>query len=244
MFIYGRNSAIERLKSNEKIIKAYILEGKGNQRLRNIIEKLKEKNIPITYEKKHFLNKLVEDQSHQGVVLEIPDFQYSSLDDLFNISKERGEAPFFVILDEIEDPHNLGSIIRTAESAGVHGIIIPERRSASVNGTVFNTSSGAVNYIKIAQVANINRAIEVLKEKGLWIYGTSGEAEEIYTKTDLTGSLALVIGNEGKGMRRLVRENCDFLIKIPLFGSVSSLNASNACAVVLYEIVRQRHEKG
>ena len=242
MIIYGRNSVIEFLRTKKNIYKAHILKGNINKRLKEIIVNLEKRNIPIIYQDKNELNKLSGYSNHQGIVLEIPDFQYSTIDDLFHVAYEKNEDPFFVILDEIEDPHNLGSIIRTAEGAGVHGIIIPERRSAQVEASVFNTSAGAVNYIKICRVSNINDTIKELKKRGLWIYGTCGESADEYTKTNLTGPLALVVGNEGKGMRRLVRENCDFLIKIPLFGSISSLNASNACSIILYEMVRQRHE--
>ena len=176
----------------------------------------------------------------QGVIAIVPPFDYASVDDILNEAKSKNEKAFILILDGIEDPHNLGSIIRTAETAGVHGIIIPKRRSAQVNSTVNKTSAGATNFMKIARVNNINETIEYLKNNDIWIYGTDGEAKEMYYDEDMTGNVAIVIGSEGFGMSRLVKENCDFLLKIPMKGKITSLNASVSAGIIMYEVVKQR----
>ena len=179
--------------------------------------------------------------NHQGVIAIVPPFEYCDVEDILEEAKSRDEQPFILILDGIEDPHNLGAIIRTAETAGVHGIIIPKRRAASVNSTVNKVSAGAVEHMKIARVNNINDTIQFLKDSGLWIIGTDGKSENYYYEQDLTGPIALVIGSEGFGMNRLVSENCDILVKIPMKGKITSLNASVSAGIVTYEIVKQRN---
>ena len=176
----------------------------------------------------------------QGVIAIVPPFDYCEVEDILNEAKSRNEKAFILILDGIEDPHNLGSIIRTAETAGVHGIIIPKRRAAAVNSTVVKTSAGATSFMKVARVNNINETIKYLKENNVWIYGTDMETEKMYYDEDLTGNVAIVIGSEGFGMSRLVKENCDFLIKIPMRGKITSLNASVSAGIVMYEAVKQR----
>lgn len=173
----------------------------------------------------------------------VPPFDYSSVDDILQEAKDKNEKTFILILDGIEDPHNLGSIIRTAETAGVHGIIIPKRRSALVNSTVQKTSAGATSFVKIARVNNINETIRYLKDNGVWIYGTDMDASSYYYNEDMTGNVAIVIGSEGFGMERLVKENCDFLVKIPMKGKITSLNASVSAGIVIYEAVKQRRNK-
>ena len=179
-------------------------------------------------------------ENHQGVVAIVPPFNYCEIEDILDLAKEREEDPFIIILDGIEDPHNLGSIIRTAETAGVHGVVIPKRRSVSVNSTVAKTSAGATAYVKVARVNNINDTIRKLKDEGLWIIGTDGEAKTEYYNQDLKGPIAIVIGSEGFGMSKLVRENADILIKIPMLGQINSLNASVSAGIVMYEAVKQR----
>ena len=179
----------------------------------------------------------------QGVIAIVPPFDYCSVDDILNEAKRKKEKTFILVLDGIEDPHNLGSIIRTAETAGVHGIIIPKRRATLVNSTVNKTSAGATNFMKIARVNNLNETIKYLKDNDVWIYGTDMDTETIYYDEDMTGNVAIVIGSEGFGMSRLVKENCDFLIKIPMKGKITSLNASVSAGIVMYEVVKQRQMK-
>jgi len=189
------------------------------------------------------LDSMSEGNAHQGVVALVTGFEYSTINDILQRAKDLNESPFVIILDGIEDTHNLGAIVRTAECAGVHGVIIPKRRSAMVNQTVYKASAGAVEHMLIANVTNITNCIEELKDNGLWIYGADMDGKDYYYNTKLEGSIGLVIGNEGKGISRLVKEKCDVIVKIPMLGKISSLNASNAAAILIYEVVRQGHEK-
>ena len=201
------------------------------------------RNILISEIDKYKMRQMAQTENYQGVIAVVPPFEYSDVEDILNLAKERNEDPFVVILDGIEDVHNLGSIIRTAETAGVHGIVIPKRRSAMVNATVNKVSAGAVEHMKIARVNNINETIKELKDAGLWICGTDINTNTYYNQQDLKGPIAIVIGSEGFGISRLVKENCDFLVKIPMKGKVQSLNASVSAGIVIYEVVRQRGEK-
>ncbi|WP_276862646.1 23S rRNA (guanosine(2251)-2'-O)-methyltransferase RlmB [Anaerococcus tetradius] len=227
--IYGRKPVLDSLDTDIKIYKAYI-QKQNSKLVDTIIKKLEEKNIEISFVDKRFFDKI--DMNHQGVMLEVESFKYATMDDI-------GDARRLIILDKIEDPHNLGAIIRSAESFGFDGVIIPERRSASVTSTVYKTSAGAINNIKVIRVTNLTRTIKDLKDMGFWIYGLAGEADSDISKTDLKGKVALVIGNEGEGISRLVRENCDMLINIPMLGKVNSLNASVAAGISMYELLRQ-----
>ena len=238
--IEGRNSVLELLESGKDINKIYIAKGEKHGSINKIIAKAKENKVVIVEIEKEKLNKMAQTNNPQGVIAIVPPFDYASVDDILNEAKSKNEKAFILILDGIEDPHNLGSIIRTAETAGVHGIIIPKRRSAQVNSTVNKTSAGATNFMKIARVNNINETIEYLKEHDIWIYGTDGEAKEMYYDEDMTGNVAIVIGSEGFGISRLVRENCDFLLKIPMKGKITSLNASVSAGIVMYEVAKQR----
>ena len=238
--IEGRNSVLELLESGKDINKIYIAKGEKHGSINKIIAKAKENKVVIVEIEKEKLNKMAQTNNPQGVIAIVPPFDYASVDDILNEAKSKNEKAFILILDGIEDPHNLGSIIRTAETAGVHGIIIPKRRSAQVNSTVNKTSAGATNFMKIARVNNINETIEYLKNNDIWIYGTDGEAKEMYYDEDLTGNIAIVIGSEGFGMSRLVKENCDFLLKIPMKGKITSLNASVSAGIIMYEVVKQR----
>ena len=241
--VEGRNSVLELLESDRDINKIYVQNGEKHGSINKIIAKAREKKIIITEVSKEKLNQMALSENHQGVIAIVPPFNYCEIDDILFEANTRQEEPFVVLLDGIEDPHNLGSIIRTAETAGVHGIIIPKRRSASVNSTVNKVSAGAVEHMKIARVNNIVETMNFLKEKGLWICGTDMDADKYYYEQDLKGPLAIVIGSEGFGMGRLVKQNCDFLVKIPMMGKITSLNASVSAGIVIYESVKQRKIK-
>ena len=236
--IAGRNAVMELLKSSKDINKIFVEKGERHGSINEIIARAKEARVVIVEVEKAKLNMMAE--NHQGVVAVVPPFNYCEIEDILDLAKERGEDPFILVLDGIEDPHNLGSIIRTAETAGVHGIIIPKRRTVSVNATVAKTSAGATAYVKVARVNNINDSIRKLKDAGLWVIGTDGEAKTEYYNQDLKGPIAIIIGSEGFGMSKLVKENADILIKIPMKGQINSLNASVSAGIVMYEVVKQR----
>lgn len=227
--IYGRKPVIDAIDSGVKIYKAFVIK-QNSKIVDEIISKLQRANVEINFVDKRFFDKI--DMNHQGVMVEAESFQYKDLKDLDKYQR-------LIILDQIEDPHNLGAIIRSAESFGFDGVIIPERRSASVSPIVYKTSAGAINNINIIMVKNTNRAIEEIKEAGFWVYGLAGEASSSIDQVDLKGKVCLIVGNEGKGLSRLVRENCDILINIPMKGFVNSLNASVASAIAMYEVLRQ-----
>lgn len=235
--IAGRNPVTEALKSGAELDTIYI-NGSGGSL--NIIRRLaRGKGVVVKDANDKKLSQLSGGASHQGVVAVGACGKYVTPEEILNISAQKGTKPFIIICDEIEDPHNLGAIIRTAETAGADGIIIPKRRSASLNATVYKTSAGAASYVPVARVANLAACIDMLKENGVWIYGTDASGED-YCKTDLTGSIALVIGSEGFGISRLIREKCDFMMKLPMAGKITSLNASVAAGIFMYEAVRQR----
>ena len=238
--VEGRNSVLELLESNKDINKIYVTKGERHGSINKIIAKAKEKKIIVVEKDKRQMQEIAQTQNHQGVIAIVPPFEYCEVDEILEIAKERKEDPFILILDGIEDPHNLGSIIRTAETVGVHGIIIPKRRAASVNSTVSKVSCGAVEHVKIARVTNLSDEINKLKEKGLWICGTDINTNTYYYDQDLTGPIAIVIGNEGNGISEKVKKNCDFLVKIPMKGKVSSLNASVSTGIIVYEALKQR----
>lgn len=240
--IEGRNSVLELLESGKDINKIYIAKGEKHGSINKIISEAKKHKVVITEIEKTKLYKMSQTENCQGVIAIVPPFDYCDVDDILNEAKQKNEKAFIIILDGIEDPHNLGSIIRTAETAGVHGIIIPKRRSALVNSTVNKTSAGATNFMKIARVNNLNETIEYLKEHDVWVYGTDMNTDRLYYDEDLTGNVAIVIGSEGFGMSRLVKEKCDFLIKIPMKGKITSLNASVSAGIVMYERVRQKNK--
>lgn len=236
--VAGRNAVLELLKSEKDINKLFIERGERHGSINEIIAKAKEARVVTVEVDRAKLDQMAE--NHQGVVAIVPPFNYCEVEDILNLAKEKNEDPFILILDGIEDPHNLGSIIRTAETAGVHGIIIPKRRTVTVNSTVSKVSTGATSYVKIARVTNLNDCIRKLKDSGLWVIGTDGEAQTLYYNQDLKGPLAIIIGSEGFGMSKLVKENADILIKIPMKGKITSLNASVSAGIVIYEAVKQR----
>ena len=236
--VSGRNAVLELLKSDKDINKLYIERGEKHGSINEIIAKANEKKVVIVEVSKQKLDSLAE--FHQGVVAVVPPFNYCEPEDILDYAKEKDEEPFIIILDGIEDVHNLGAIIRTAETAGCHGVIIPKRRTVTVNSTVSKVSAGATSYVKVARVNNLNETIRMLKEQGLWIIGTDGDAEKYYYDQDFKGPIAIVIGSEGNGMGRLTKENVDLLVKIPMNGKITSLNASVSAGIVIYEAVKQR----
>lgn len=238
--VEGRNSVFELLESGKDINKIFVTKGEKHGSINKIIAMAKDKNIIIVEKDKRKMDEMAQNENYQGVIAIVPPFEYCEVEDILEEASNKKEEPFVLILDGIEDPHNLGSIIRTAETAGVHGIIIPKRRAAAVNSTVNKVSAGAVEHMKIARVTNISDTIQKLKEAGLWICGTDIRTEKYYYNQDLTGSLGIVIGNEGSGMSEKVRKNCDFLVKIPMKGKVTSLNASVSSGIIIYESVKQR----
>ncbi len=238
--VEGRNAVLELLESGRDINKIYVSEGERHGSINKIIAIAKERKIVINEIGKTKLNQMAQTENNQGVIAIVPPFDYCDIDDILQVAKQRNEKPFILILDGIEDPHNLGSIIRTAETAGVHGIIIPKRRAATVNSTVAKVSAGAVEYMKIARVNNINETINYLKENDIWICGTDINTDKYYYNENFTCGIGIVIGSEGFGMSRLVKENCDFLVKIPMKGKITSLNASVSAGIIMYEVVKQR----
>ena len=236
----GRNAITEAIKSGRTIDKVFIAAGDTDKGLQHLAAQAKEAGAVVVPVDRRKLDMMSTTRSHQGIIALAAAREYYSLDDLLEVAAERGEAPLLVICDELSDPHNLGAILRTAECAGAHGVIIPKRRSVGLTATVSKASAGAVEYIKVARVTNINAAISELKEKGVWVFGTAAEGSVPMYQADLRVPAAIVIGSEGDGMSRLVRQNCDVTVHIPMKGQINSLNASNAASILLYEAVRQR----
>ncbi len=237
--IEGRNAVLEAFRSGKTVDKLFVLDGCQDGPVKTITREARKQNTIIHYVAKERLDQLSETGKHQGVIVQVAAYRYAEVEDMLKIAENKGEAPFIFILDGIEDPHNLGAIIRTANLAGAHGVIIPKRRAVGLTSTVAKTSAGALNYTPVAKVTNISATIEDLKEKGLWFVCADMGGESMY-KLNLTGPIGLVIGNEGEGVSRLVREKCDFIASIPMKGDIDSLNASVAAGVLAYEIVRQR----
>lgn len=235
--IVGRNPVTEALKSGRDIDKLMISTEDGS--MKKILALAKERRIPIMKVEKSALDRLAPGQAHQGVCAYVSAYAYAELEDIFRIAEERGEDPFIIVLDNLEDPHNLGAIMRTAECAGAHGIIIPKRRACGLTEVVAKASAGAIEYMPCVKVTNIAQTIEELKERGIWVAACDMGGQEYY-KANLKGKLAVVIGSEGFGISRLVREKCDFVVSMPMVGRITSLNASNAAAVIIYEVRKQR----
>ena len=239
--ITGRNAVLEALKSDREIEKLIVAKGAEGS-IRKITGMAKDKKIPVQYREKAALDRIAGRNSHQGVIAQVSEYTYCTLDDILRRAEERGEDPFIMILDGLEDPHNLGAVMRTAECCGAHGIVIPKRRSAGITETVAKASAGAAASMLCARDSTIGQAVDQLKDRGVWV-AACDMGGKAYTEQDLTGSLAVVIGSEGTGISRLVREKCDFVVSIPMKGKITSLNASNAAAILMYEVVRQRERQ-
>ena len=237
--IEGRNAVLEAFRAGKTIDKLFVLDGCQDGPVKSILREAKKTDTIINFVDKERLDRLANSGHHQGVVAQAAAYEYAEVEDILNAAKEKGEAPFIFILDEIEDPHNLGAIIRTANLCGAHGVIIPKRRAVGLTATVAKTSAGAVNYTPVAKVTNIAKTIEELKKEGMWFVCADMDGQTMYD-LNLTGPIGLVIGNEGAGVSRLVKEKCDFTASIPMKGDIDSLNASVAAGVLAYEIVRQR----
>ena len=235
--IIGRNPVNEALKAGREIDRILVSSEEGSMKV--LIAKAKERGIPVMKSERQALDRISQGQPHQGVAAYVSSYSYASVEDILEKAADKGEDPFLIVLDGIEDPHNLGAIIRTADCAGAHGIIIPKRHSAGLTDTVAKASAGAIEYVPVAKVSNIAQTLDFLKEKGIWVYACDMDGEN-YTDQNMKGGLALVIGSEGFGISRLVKEKCDFTVSIPMRGHVNSLNASNAACCVMYEVRRQR----
>ena len=237
--IEGRNAVLEAFRSGKPVDKLFVLDGCQDGPVRTIVREAKKHDTILNFVSKERLDQLSETGKHQGVIAHAAAYEYSEIEDMFALAEKRGEDPFFILLDNIEDPHNLGAIIRTANLAGAHGVIIPKRRAVGLTATVAKTSAGALNYTPVAKVTNLAKTMEELKERGPWFVCADMGGESMY-RMNLTGPIGLVIGNEGEGVSRLVKEKCDFVASIPMKGDIDSLNASVAAGVLAYEIVRQR----
>lgn len=241
-WIMGRNPVMEALKSGRPINKVFVLESMEGRAQSSIFKLAKQQNVLVQKVPKHKLDQIAD--HHQGVAASVAAYEYAEIDDLFAKAKEKGESPFFILLDELEDPRNLGSIMRTADAVGAHGIVIPKRRSVQLTQTVAKASTGAIEYIPVARVTNMNQTIEQLKEEGVWVVGTDAKGKHDYREIDYDLPIAVVIGSEGKGISRLVLKNCDWLVRLPMRGQVTSLNASVSASLLMYEVYRSRFPLG
>lgn len=241
--LVGRNAVTEALKAGRGINKILLANGDREGSITEIAALAKERGIVVQYVERAKIEALAGGHRHQGVLAYVAPVPYAEIDDILKAAEEKGEAPFLVLLDELEDPHNLGALLRTADATGVHGILIPKRRSVSLNATVAKTSAGAVEYVPVARIGNIAQTLKKLKEKGFWVAGADMDGEKAYYEADLTGPLVLVVGSEGRGMSRLTKEACDFIVSMPMVGRINSLNASVAGSILMYESMRQRLAK-
>lgn len=239
-FIIGRHPAVAALKSDQEINKVFIQKGLKTDAISQIVKLAKERRLVISNVPKTKLDQMVNHQNHQGVALAVAAYKYATVDDLFENAAQKDEAPFFLILDELADPHNLGSILRTADAAGVHGIIIPKRRAVGLTSVVAKTSAGAIEHVPVARVTNLVQTANELKERGVWLFGTDMKGTD-YRRWDATGPVAVVIGNEGKGISKLLKQTCDEMLTIPMVGQVQSLNASVAASLLIYQGFSSRH---
>ncbi|KIS03798.1 23S rRNA (guanosine(2251)-2'-O)-methyltransferase RlmB [Paucilactobacillus wasatchensis] len=242
-FVIGRHPAVAALKSDQEINKVFLQEGLKSDSIKEIVDLAKKRRLVISTVPKNKLDQMTDRQNHQGVVLAVAAFQYAEIDDLFANAKAKNEAPFFIILDELEDPHNLGSILRTADAAGVHGVIIPKRRAVGLTSVVAKTSTGAIEHVPVARVTNLVQTAKLLQKEGVWLFGTDMNGTD-YRKWDATGAVTLVIGNEGKGISELLKKTVDEMLTIPMVGHVQSLNASVAASLLIYQGFNSRHPLG
>ena len=239
--VAGRNAVMEALKGSRSVNKLMIANGSTEGSIKEIIAVAKDKGVNIQYWDRSKLDSIARGIRHQGVLAQVAPVQYAELEDILQVAKDRNEPPFIVLLDELEDPHNLGAILRTADAAGVHGVLIPKHRSCPLSATVAKTSAGAVEHVPVARVGNLVQTIKKLKQEGLWVAAADMDGKDYYD-TDLTGPLLLIIGSEGQGVGRLVKEQCDFVVRIPMVGKINSLNASVAGSILMYEAMKQRHK--
>lgn len=238
--IYGRYPVLETLRSSTAVRNVWVLDAAADESVHTIVQTARANDVPVHFLSRDQLDRKVDGSTHQGVVAEVAPYQYYAVDDVLAIAAERGDPPFLLMLDHVKDVHNFGALLRTAEAAGIHGVIIPNRRSVSVTATVYKTSAGAINYVAVAQVANVVQTMRNLQEAGVWFAGLTPDADLRYDHADLSGALGIVVGEEGRGLSRLVRETCDFLLYLPMQGRVASLNASVAAGILIYEALRQR----
>ena len=236
----GKNPVLEALRSGREMNKVWIAEGVKKAGVAELLQLAKEAGIIVQFVPKNKIDQLTDGAVHQGIAASVAAYRYAEIDELFELAAKRNEDPFFLILDELEDPHNLGSILRTADATGVHGVIIPKRRAVGLTGVVAKTSTGAIEHIPVARVTNLAQTVEDLKKRGVWIAGTDAKGSADYRRMDAKLPLAIIIGSEGKGMSRLLKEKCDFLYNMPMVGHVTSLNASVAAAILMYEVLRNR----
>ncbi len=243
-YVWGRNPVLETLRSRRQIKRILLAEGQREAPvLAAIIQEAERHDIPIETTSRRRLDQISRGAVHQGCIAVVEARKYATIEQILNLATQKGEDPFLLLLDAIQDVNNLGSLLRTAEAAGVHGVVIPQHEAAEVNATVVKTSAGATEHLLIAQVSNLTKTIDALKKENIWVIGLAGEAQTLYDKADLTGPLALVVGSEGKGISRLVREHCDLLVRLPMHGTINSLNAAVAGSIALYEALRQRTNK-
>lgn len=242
-FVAGRNSVAEVLKSGRSINKILVAKGERHGAIREIIGQARSQGLVVQEVEAAKLDQITEGVRHQGVVAMVAPVAYAQIEDILGKAQENGEQPFIVLLDELEDPHNVGAILRTSDAAGVHGVLLPKRRSSPLTATVAKTSAGAVEYVPVARIGNISQTLKKLKKQGLWVVGADMDGDKNYYEADLTGPIVIVVGSEGQGMGRLTKEECDFVVRIPMKGKITSLNASVACSLLLYEVLRQRELK-
>jgi len=242
-FVAGRNSVAEVLKSGRSINKILVAKGERHGAIKEIIGQARSQGLVVQEVDSAKLDQITEGMRHQGVVAMVAPVAYAELEDILGKAQESGEQPFIVLLDELEDPHNVGAILRTSDATGVHGVLLPKRRSSPLTATVAKTSAGAVEYVPVARIGNISQTLKKLKKQGLWVVGADMDGDKNYYEADLTGPIVVVVGSEGQGMGRLTKEECDFVVRIPMKGKITSLNASVACSLLLYEVLRQRELK-
>lgn len=242
-FVAGRNSVAEVLKSGRSINKILVAKGERHGAIREIIGQARSQGLVVQEVEAAKLDQITEGVRHQGVVAMVAPVAYAEIEDILGRAQENGEQPFIVLLDELEDPHNVGAILRTSDATGVHGVLLPKRRSSPLTATVAKTSAGAVEYVPVARIGNISQTLKKLKKQGLWVVGADMDGDKNYYEADLTGPIVVVVGSEGQGMGRLTKEECDFVVRIPMKGKITSLNASVACSLLLYEVLRQRELK-
>lgn len=238
----GRNAVMEALKGSSRINRLMVADGSSEGSIRELIAVAKEKGVPVQFLERSKLDSMAKGIRHQGVLAQVSPVEYVELEDILSKAREKQEDPFIILLDELEDPHNLGAILRSADAAGAHGVLIPKRRSCPLSATVAKTSAGAVEHVPVARIGNIVQTIKALKEEGLWVAGADMDGKKYY-EADLTGPLLLVVGSEGQGIGRLVKEQCDFIVRIPMLGAINSLNASVAGSVLMFEVTKQRLSK-